>query len=192
LPAGKVAGALCFDGVNDHVDVLSYGNINFATSDFSLDTWVLRNPGAPSVDVLIDKRVESAGQFRGYSLFLYFGQIGLQLADGTYANYLSQASVPADGLWHHVAVTVARGNATGGVFYLDGQPAGPPFNPTAHQGSLTTAAPFRIGARSALASSGAVSAVLHGCLDEVEAFKRVLNADEVLSIYRAGAYGKCK
>lgn len=193
LPAGKVAGALCFDGVDDHVDVPSYTDIDFSTTNFSLDTWVQRNPGSTDLEVLIDKRTDVGGQMRGYSLFLYFGQIGLQLADGTWANYLSQASVPADSSWHHVAVTVDRANAHGGLFYLDGQPAGPPFNPMAHQGSISTKkTPFRIGARSALSSSGSVSGVLNGCLDEIEAFKRVLNADEVLSIYRAGAYGKCK
>jgi Concanavalin A-like lectin/glucanases superfamily len=192
LAAGKVAGALCFDGLDDRVDVPVYAAISFATLSFSLDTWVLRQPGGGNTQVLIDKRKDSGSQLWGYSLFLFFGQIGLQLADGTFANYLSSAQVPADGLWHHVAVTVDRGNPAGGRFYLDGQPAGPPFNPTAHAGSLNAAAPFRIGARSALTSSGPVSAVLRGCLDEVEAFRRVLSPDEVLAIYRAGANGKCK
>ncbi len=100
--------------------------------------------------------------------------------------------MPADGLWHHVAVTVDRLNPTGGHFYLDGQPAGPAFDPTKHRGSLNTSAPFRVGARSALSSSGPVSAVLQGCLDEVEAFRRALSPEEVVSIYEAGANGKCK
>jgi serine/threonine-protein kinase len=185
-----VAGALCFDGINDHVDVLSYGAINVGNTDFTLDAWIKLNPGSGN-DVLIDKRVESGGQIRGYSLFLSSGKIGLQLADGTWANYLSQAQVPIDGSWHHVAVSVTRTHPNGGVFYLDGQPAGPSFNPTQHSGSLSTAAPFRIGGRSALASSGPISAVFHGCVDEVEAFQRALNADEALSLYRAGSYGKC-
>jgi hypothetical protein len=192
LSTGKVASALCFDGVDDHVDVPSYPNIDVSTADFSLDAWVQQTSNASGTDVLIDKRTDSGGQVRGYSLFLYNRQIGLQLADGTYANYISPGQTPNDGQWHLLAVTIARSSPTGVRFYLDGQPFGPTFNPTAHQGSLAAAAPFRIGARSALSSSGPVSAVLHGCLDEVEVFTRVLNADEVLSIYRAGSYGKCK
>jgi hypothetical protein len=192
LAAGKVAGALCFDGINDRVDVPSYLGVNFAGHSFSLDAWVLRKPGGSATQVIVDKRNDSGGQLRGYSLFLSAGQIGLQLADGTFANYLSPSQVPVDGRWHLVAVTVDRGNPAGGRFYLDGQPVGPPFNPTGHPGSLNTAAPFRIGARSALVSSGQVSAVLNGCLDEVEAFSRVLSPDEVLAIYRADANGKCK
>jgi hypothetical protein len=190
--AGKVAGALCFDGQNDHVDVPIYGAISLGTSSFSLDAWVQRGPGATGTDVLIDKRSDAGGLLRGYSLFLSIGKLGLQLADGTFANFLSSATVPIDGRWHHVAVTVDRGNPAGGRFYIDGQPVGAPFNPSGHPGSLNSPAPFRIGARSALGSTGLVSAVLHGCLDEVEAFRRVLNADEVLALYRAGANGKCK
>jgi len=193
LAAGKVAGALCFDGRDDHVDVPVYPDISFLWSNFSLNAWVLHKTVPSGIEVLIDRRTDDElGAVRGYSLFLSNGQIGLQLADGTFDNYLSQAKVPGDGLWHHVAVTVNRSNPAGGHFYLDGQPAGPAFNPTRHPGSLNTPAPFRLGARSALRSSGAVSAVLQGCLDEVEAFRRVLSPAEVLSIYHAGAKGTCK
>ena len=189
LSAGEVDGALCFNGQN-YVDVPSYGAINFATGNFSFDLWVRRNSAAGGIETLIDKRV-AVPQIRGYSLFLFNGQIGLQLADGTYANYLSQPTVPADGQWHHVAVTVIRGSSTGGRFYLDGVQAGPTFNPTNHPGSLSTAVPFRVGARSNL-SAGAASGGLNGCLDEVQAFSRVLSPNEVLAIFRAGHYGKCK
>jgi photosystem II stability/assembly factor-like uncharacterized protein len=192
MTVGKVAGALCFDGQDDHVDVPAYSSISFSASDFSLDAWVLRKIGASDLDVLIDRRTDAAGPVVGYSLFLNGGQIGLQIADGTYDNYLTQSKIPDDGLWHHVAVTVERGNSAGGRFYLDGQPAAPAFDPTTHRGSLNTSAPFRVGARSALISEGAVSGVLHGCLDEVGAFRRALSPAEVLSIYEAGADGMCK
>lgn len=192
LAAGKVAGALCFDGIDDRVDVPSSLGTNFAGTDFSLDAWVLRKPGGSATQVIVDKRRTTNGQTRGYSLFLSSGKIGLQLADGNFANYLSTVQVPVDGQWHLVAVTVDRHNPVGGRFYLDGQPAGPPFNPTGHAGFLSSSAPFRVGARSGLVGSGAVSAVLNGCLDEVEAFTRVLSPDEVLAIYRAGGNGKCK
>src|SRR5205807_8143676 len=98
LAAGKVAGALCFDGLDDRVDVPAYAAISFSAQSFSLDTWVLRQPGGGITQVLIDKRKDSGSQLRGYSLFLISGQIGLQLADGTFDNYLSSTQVPSDGL----------------------------------------------------------------------------------------------
>jgi Concanavalin A-like lectin/glucanases superfamily len=152
LSAGEVDGALCFNGQSNHVDVPTYGAINFATGNFSLDLWVRRNAGASGVETLIDKRVD-VPQIRGYSLFLFNGQIGLQLADGTFANYLSQPTVPTDGLWHHVAVTVNRGNSAGGRFYLDGVQGRSNFQPDKPSWLVTTAAPFRVGARSNLSAA---------------------------------------
>ena len=189
--AGRVAGALCFAGQDDHVDVPPYASISFSTGNFSLDTWVLLRPGATGVQVLVDRRTDARGSILGYSLVLASGQIGLQLADGTYSNYFSQAKVPDDGRWHHVAVTVDRGKHEGGHFYLDGQTAGTAFDPTNHRGSLNSPAPFRIGARSTLINQGSV-AVLQGCLDEVQAFRRALSPDEVLAIYRSAENGQCK
>jgi len=184
--AGKVSGALCFNG-SGHVDVPTYAAITIGSNNFSLDAWVKHAPGSFPTEVLVDKRTSVSSTVRGYSLFLSNGQLGLQLADGTFANYLSSGTVPFDNQWHHVAVTVDRSNSSGGRFYLDGQPLGTPFDPTAHGGNLSTGAPFRIGAR-----SFGPGGDLHACIDEVEAFRRVLNAAEVFGLYHAGSIGKCK
>lgn len=185
---GRVGSGLCFNGTSDYVEVPSYPEINFDVHDFSLATWVKPNPG-DSVRILIDKRDESSSfaPVVGYSFFLYNGHPGLQLADGTYANYIANAIVPTDGNWHHVAVTVRRSSPTGGQFYLDGQPVGNVFDPTGHRGSISATNPLRIGSR-----SSSVSGLFRGCLDEIQAFEQALSPDEVLSHFQAGGSGTCK
>jgi hypothetical protein len=185
---GRVGSGLCFNGTSDYVEMPSYPEINFGLHDFSLETWVKPSLG-DSVRVLIDKRDEprSFNPVVGYSFFLYNGRLALQLADGTYANYISNVVVPTDGNWHHVAVTVRRSSATGGQFYLDGQPVDKVFDPTGHQGSLSATNPLRIGLR-----SSSLTGFFHGCLDEVQAMEQALTPDEVLSHFHAGPSGTCK
>jgi hypothetical protein len=155
---------------------------------------VRRDPGSTNTRTIVDKRVSPSGNiFKGYHLFLQDGEIGLQMGDGignpTFTNFLAGSTgiVPEDFTWHHVAVTVSRQSTTGGQFYLDGAPAGPPFNPTVRPGSLTTSAPLRVGARTT-----STSAVFLGCIDEVEVFHRVLSLQEVALLHFAGPAGKCK
>jgi hypothetical protein len=185
---GQVDGALCFDGVQGSVDVPSYPAIDFTTEDFSIDAWIRRGSGDGGVRVVVDKREESFGAsgIFGYSLFLFDGALSFQLADGSFDNYNSTATVPSDGAWHHVAVTVSRGDPSGGRFYIDGKAVGVSFNPLLHAGSLASGKPLRVGAEAFIAES-----VFKGCIDEVEAFNRVLTADEIASL-SAGARGKCK
>jgi hypothetical protein len=74
---GKVAGALCFDGVDDFVLVPDHPDLNVGTGNFTLDAWVLTT-AAQGVVVLLDKRTGSgfATTAQGYSLFLYNGRLG--------------------------------------------------------------------------------------------------------------------
>jgi hypothetical protein len=183
-----VARGLCFNGMNQYVEVPSYAGINFGTGDFSLDAWVKRTTDDSAIRVIIDKRVE-AQIVQGYSFFLETnGTLGFQLADGAgFTNYASQAAVPNDGQWHHVAVTVHRNDAAGGKFYLDGVQVGLSFDTRPHNGSVSSTAPFRVGSR-----SSSVSGLFLGCIDEVEAFSRVLSPTEIAAIFNARSAGKCK
>ncbi len=186
--SGEVGRALCFDGVNDYVQVLTYPQINVGQGNFSIDAWVMRAPNDAGVRIIVDKRQETTFPVViGYSFFLFNGNLALQLADGTFFNYISTALVPLDNQWHHAGVTVQRNSATGGQFYLDGSPVSAPFNTSTHNGSLSNGFPLRVGSR-----SSSVSGIFLGCIDEVELFRRVLAPTEMLEIFRAGAAGKCK
>lgn len=182
---GYVGRSLSFDGANTYVEVPSYDGINFGISDFSIDAWLKPINSASGIFVILDKRDELAS--RGYHVFLYNGELGLQLADGAYVNYLSGLMVPQDGLWHHAAVTVRRNDSTGIRFYLDGIPGVTTGNPTTRPGSVSTTSPLRIGSR-----FSSVSGVFRGGIDEVELFSRVLEQAEIAALFNAGSSGKCK
>lgn len=181
---GGLTGALSFDGVDDYVEVNDAFSLNFGVGDFSADYWIKAAPSV-QIGVILDKRVEFFGTtFQGYHLFLYNGNPGLQLANGTsYANYIANATV-ADGYWHHVAVTVNRTGIVKEIrWYVDGSLVD--TNPAPLAGSITSPAPLRFGARSFTSLSGFFA----GALGELELFKTVLTATEVHDIYAAG---KCR
>ncbi len=214
LPGGKVAGALSFDGINDYVEVPSTMNINFGPAntpaqcsipigglysnclgDFSIDVWVNLPPNTPNnvVKIIVDKREPSPLQ--GYSFFLgQNGRLGLQLAsNGSFTNYSSSSSnpsVPYDGNWHHIAVTVDRRVGTFGVikWYVDGLPLATSASTTVF-GSLVNNSPLRIGTRTA---ASPLSGWFFGDMDELEIVNRVLTDKEVKDIFLASNLGKCK
>jgi concanavalin A-like lectin/glucanase superfamily protein len=203
---GLVGGALRFDGINDYVESPSSLVTNFGPAglplncsgtystcqgDFSIDVWI-QGGNFPFSTIIVDKRNGSPPTIRGYSLFLYGGSLGLQLADslGTgFSNYLSPV-VPSlsDGQWHHIAVTVRRTSATGVRFYHNGALIGS-ANPTGRLGSLANNSRLRIGTRTA---AQPLTGFFQGDLDELEIYNRVLTPLEVSSIFAAGPFGKCK
>jgi hypothetical protein len=197
--SGKVAGALRFDGVNDHVRVPNHAELNVGTGNFTLDAWV--RTGSSGLIVLVDKRSGPTPQ--GYSLFLVNGRLGFQMANGVGSsvcaatptpgracvNYVAPPTSPnvADGQWHHVAAVVDRANATSGVrLYVDGVQvfAGSPLT-----GNLDNTSDLYLGMRTPAQNGGGF---LPGDLDEVELIKRALTQQEIQAIFNAGSAGKCK
>ncbi len=212
---GMVAGALNFDGINDYVEapstiVTNFGPANTPTfcfngkqgsysacsGDFSIDAWI-KVPNAPdSVTVILDKRDPATGI--GYSFWLSYKRLGLQLADsGGYTNYASVA-IPSltDGQWHHVAVTVDRrlgSSTTAGkiLWYHNGATVLPDGtdNPINRPGSLENQSPLRIGTRT---YASPLTGWFVGDMDELEIFNRKLTGQEILDLYQASSAGKCK
>ncbi|MDB6111510.1 MAG: thrombospondin N-terminal-like domain protein, partial [Pedosphaera sp.] len=187
---GYVANSLCFDGVKNYVEVTDHPAINIGTNDFSVDAWVKPATFDSTLRIIVDHRAE-AGNVIGYSLFLGGGNtIGFQIGDGaSFVNYPSTFTVPADGQWHQVAVTVKRNDPKGIHFFLDGVVGALGRDPTGQPGSITPPAnyPLRVGSR-----SSTVSGLFPGCIDEVEVFNRELGTNEVQGLFNAGSAGKCK
>ncbi len=179
--AGKVQGALQFDGVNDQVDIVDAAEVNFGTGDFSIDAWI-RTSIAGGTAALVDKI--DAATSTGYSLLLQSGILSLQLADGSSTTYSSGYFV-ADGDWHLVAVTVDRDAALGITFYVDGLPVSN-ANPTLHPGSLTNTDDLVLGARTSTGSDR-----FSGEMDEVEMYDRVLSDFDIFTLRLADSLGKC-
>ena len=182
--AGKVAGALQFDGIDDYVEVANHADLNFGIGNFSFDAWI-KTSTKTGISPLVEKRDPLSG--KGYEFFLHNGNLGLQLADASLEdNYIPSLFV-GDGNWHHIAITVSRANKNGIIFYLDGTPT-PYGDPTLHSGSLNNTNPLRIGRE----LGTFFPSQFNGILDEIELFKRVLTPAEVQAIYNAGSAGKCK
>lgn len=186
---GIVSRALRFDGVNDYVQVPSSPLTNIGAGDFSIDAWIrLPVNTTNSVMTILDKRTSGIG----YALALSYKRLVLQLADsGGFTNYTS-VPIPAltDNQWHHVAVTVVRNNPTGIAWYFDGAPvAAQSNNPTNRPGSLVNNGPLRIATQT---WSQPLTGWFRGDIDELEIFSRALTAGEVLNLFNAGTFGKCK
>jgi|GEM_PF-1255986 len=184
-----VANSLCFNGVNQYVEVPDYAGINIGTGNFSVDAWVKPATLDSTIRIIVDHRAETSTTV-GYSLFLGGNNtIGFQIGDGNFVNYPSTFVVPADGQWHQVAVTVNRSLTNGIHFFLDGVVGALGRDPTPYSGSITPppSYPFRVSSR-----SSSLSGFFPGCIDEVEVFTRELAVAEVQSLFNAGSAGKCK
>lgn len=185
--AGQVKGGLKFDGRSQYVSIPDYPAINFGRGNFSAEAWVLRDAATAEVGIIADKRTGSGHTFFGYSFYLYNGSPGLQLADGGFDNYIAPKAVPADGNWHHVAVSVDRPTENGGAIYIDGT-AVFKFDPRGHRSSLDNASPLNVGADTLAPRSS----YFMGGLDEVVLYGRNLTAAEVRAMFQAGTAGRCK
>ncbi len=197
--AGKVGGALRFDGAASLVRVADTAALNVGRGDVSLDAWIAVDASAGSgVRPIVDKRDSGGvdGGVRGYQLFLFNGRLGVQLADGatgnntcarsgaSCTNYVAAGPDLADGRAHHVAVTVRRGSQPALVLYVDG--AAVLNEPAPRAGSLDSSADLLIG-RSELADQW-----FAGWIDELEVFNRALDTAEVAQLFAADRAGKCR
>jgi hypothetical protein len=188
---GKVDGALSFNGATDYVEIADHPDLNFGTGDFSIDAWVKTNISTGTRTVA-DKRSGTNFNPLGYSLYIYNGYVGLQLADKSgfynYNNNLDTSTSIANGQWHHIAVTVDRDDFRGLKFYIDGVLESTK-NPMPYNGSLNNSSVFRIACQSYVVDP---DYMFNGVIDELELFDRVITPAEVRAIWVADSLGKCK
>ena len=185
-----VINSLCFNGVNQYVQVTPYAAMQFGTNDFTVDAWVKPATLNNTIRTIVDHREENGPVVRGYSVFLGTNNtVGFQLADGTLMNYYFNTVVPADGQWHFIAISVKRNDPLGIKLYVDGVADTTPKNPTVRPGSVTAGPcfPFRVASR-----SSSITGLFPGCIDEVELFRRALTPAEIQAIYDARCKGKCR
>lgn len=182
---GKVAAALSFDG-SSYVEVAEDDLLDFGTGDFSVDFWI-KTTDSIWTRTILDNRSQGGSAPIGYTVYLYDGRLGWQIADGSgYINWVTTEFI-ADGLWHHAAVSIDRDQPDGMKGYVDGFSVEAAGDPTPCQGSLTNDAPLIIAGSLLSPSYGFV-----GVLDEIELLNRVLDSAEIESIWAADSSGKCK
>lgn len=182
--APKVGNALFF--VNSKATVAS-APYNFGAGNFSIDAWV-KGPVSNAALGIVDKLDTSTTIPTGYSFFIRSGSVRLVMGNGlsTPATFMSPATFNYN-TWQHVAVTVQRVGlgAPIGRFYLNGVQVStfvPPLTNVNNNANL-------------LLGSHRLNVGCSSCevgLDEIEIFKDVVPASNILAIFQADAKGKCK
>ena len=97
---GVFGKAICFDGVDDFVEVPHDASLDFGTGDFTLEAWI--KSSSPAWQIIADKRGPESGWIR-FSLGtgVREGKLKMEIAAGV---LLVSTAVINDGLWHHVVV----------------------------------------------------------------------------------------
>ena len=149
---GKVDRAFSFNGVTSFAQAQSSPSLNFGSNtDFSIEAWIkagASNTANPNVPILEKRSSLSGVTGVGYSLSLYQGRLAFWLATPTSNSqsttnasvFISGGPDLRDAMFHHVAVTLTRGDTNGGKLYVDGQVA-LTFDPTPRRASLSNASP---------------------------------------------------
>lgn len=185
----KVLAGRSFDGTSGQVRVPSASALNAGTADISIDAWI-RPKAIDGLRPIVTKQYAPADAPEGYAFYLDAGQLAFAMSiAGSGIAGTAPVAVPLDGQWHLAAVTVQRGSPTGGRLYVDGALIHT-FDTTPLVGAVDTAADVLIAGQTAL-GRGLPPRFFSDGIDEVEVFHRALTPAEVLSIYTAGAFGKC-
>lgn len=125
---------------------------------------------------ILDKRFgqKEGGKYFGYQMVLVRGRLSFQMDDGRTLIFHSREFV-ADGNWHHICVSVTRGNVEKGTFYVDGNEVGS-FD-SSEIGNTDSPGPLNIGGHVDLDEHAFV-----GYIDEVRVYRRGLNQEEIQSV----------
>jgi len=179
--AGKVLGALSFDGQDDYVEVPDSANLDL-TGAISIDAWVKRESLGEAV-FATNKRGFTDPK-TGYGLNARVDDHFSGTVFGKFG-HISSATVPV-GTWVHIAWTYDR-TAGKSRLYLNGVLDSVE---THNDPIVTNDDPLTIGGKLRKYAGGFVFG--GGAADEVEIYNRALTAAEVKAIYDAGSAGKCK
>ncbi len=176
-----------------HSPLLDWGG-----GSFTLEAWIQCSSGGQGLTTILDKRVPPYLASRGFSLFLYEGRLGLQIADGekkslpgqqqasTSNNYLGTTDV-SDGRWHHVVASARRNEGSekdGWIgLFVDGRLDREFGGEVVRSGSTDNTAPVRVG----LESDGFhISNPFRGAIREVAIYDQALTPAEVATRHRLG------
>lgn len=184
VAAGKVAGALSFDGADDFVAIPHDPALQSA--EITVDAWIKGNKNEQRypLSLVVDKS-HGAGDFTGWVIQIDrpSGRIAFNVGNGSGFPGLLSASDVLDDAWHFVAATLGGGEMK---IYVDGVLE----NTVPFSGApLGNTRNVNIGA---WWGGGFFQRHFKGLIDEVEVFSRALTADEIAAMYEAGSAGKCK
>jgi hypothetical protein len=159
------------------------GDLGDVESDepFSYGAWV---QVTDIVDGALLARMDVAGGYRGWDLFMKGSRVGAQIISSWNQDalrVLAQKAVSSEG-WHHVFVTYDGSRKARGVkIYYDGEVQGVYEESDSLRGSIRTKTPLRLNRRST--GEGTEGASVH----DVRFYRRALSAPEVQVLGTRGA-----
>jgi hypothetical protein len=169
--AGRYAGGVSFDGVNDHI-VLP--NINTSGSGFTISTWVRTSSLPPTIDQrFVSKATGTAEQAHDWMLGLTANRLRFRLKTNGVTTTLiaSSGNLPLN-TWYHATATYDGSYMR---LYLNGVRVGI----VAKTGAVATGSvPVNLGRN----PDG--SNYMHGALDDVRIYNRALTPSEIVVLMR--------
>jgi len=172
--AGKVEGALRFDGVDDLISIPDPGAnwVYDIAGDITMETWIRRDSDQIGQQVVV-------GKTDAYFLGIRAGHI-FSLIPNSF-DFIGASTLPV-GEWIHIAVTYDI-SARIGRIYLNGEV----------DGGVTTSG------RNVPISNGTIyiggllgQQYFDGYIDEVSIYTTALSINEIRAIFNGGSFGKCK
>jgi len=173
--AGKVGGALRFDGVDDLVSIPDPGEnwvYDIVTGDITLETWIKRDSNQTGQQVVVGK---AGAYFLGIRDGRIFASVPVMF------DVRGATDVPV-GEWFHIAVTW-DGSHSDARIYLNGEVDGS-FG-SADFGMPVSNEPIYIGGLSG-------EQYFDGYVDEVGIYNAELSISEIRQIFDRGSQGRCK
>jgi len=181
-------GSIVFDGSDDYARISNSPELQFGVGSFTAFAWIY--PQATSNVRIINNRGSGfGGNYKGYQFKLrqsggsnwYFGDCGIDDADGNYKAYDSSNIYPLNS-WYYVSMVYETQNEL--RFYVNSVLDGTLSVGT--YGSLTNSLPTAIGAGiSHNGVEGAPSQEYNGKISITGLYNRALTAEEVLQNYEA-------
>ena len=168
---GRRGPALLFDGVDDY-GTIPYSSVFEIQDEMTFEFWLY-----PQAQTQNYSRIIEMGGWAKGGWSIQQGKIGQRKivfffgSDTSWSgDFAPTIFYPADDQWYHVVATVKLGEI--GKSYLNGEPVGsltpPTYYPTAGL-DLTIGYPK-----------------LHGIIDTLRIYNRVLTADEIRALYELG------
>jgi DNA-binding beta-propeller fold protein YncE len=175
--SGHVAGAYQFDGFTQAIQVSTAHSLAPpCTESLSIDAWIMPDYSGGTTMALV-----SCGN--RYELQLKpTGQLVFKAGSFSFTTSLSDAIPPE--VWTHVAVVLEMGSSKYFSVFTNGTQIG--YTPTGPASLNSDPGDLFLGASTLGASP------YRGLMDEVEIFGRALDPAEIMAIYNAGSFGKCK
>jgi len=195
IGSGLVEEAFEFSGPGSYIEVPDSPFLDL-TNEFTIEFWFRLDPGTKNVGLLAKR--ETQDPYRAnYGVSVVNGRLLFWFNDpnreapetdqpGSGYEAVNVGPAPADGSFHHFAVTVrqAETNQVEVFAFLDGtQQASRVLS--CSLADVATDTPLILGATMENGADG-----LQGALDEVTIYNRALGAEEIQQIYQLNAVGK--